>query len=411
MTPVPPRTPTTPKPSRWPLSPQTVRAVLAGHSVLGLAFAGIIYLVCLTGTLAVFTPDIARLEVSHAPALETISDRAIDTALRAATRLAPADATFYASLPGPARRGATVTAYTPAFERTWAIAADGTLVPFDARWSEFLIDLHIDLHLPRRIGAFLVGLTGVALLSSLVSGVLAHPRIVRDAFHLRLGGSRRLQEADWHNRLGVWALPFHFVLALTGALLGLSTVIVAGLAMLLYRGDTARVYDLFVEPPLASDARRVPLTDLAPLLARVRRETPEATPQNLILEHPGRADMRLTVSSGRARLLAQQDEVRFGAEGQILKQHHPRDLAAGTRILASLGQLHFGWFAGFALRLAYGLLGLALCVVTSTGVTIWLARRRDRGRAAPGFERVWSAVCWGQPAILAASGALALAWP
>jgi hypothetical protein len=93
------------------------------------------------------------------------------------------------------------------------------------------------LHLPRSWGGFIVGLTGVALLS-LISGILSHPRVLRDAFHLRLGGSRRLQEADLHNRLGVWALPFHVIVSLTGALLGLSTIIVGALAMLLYRGDT-----------------------------------------------------------------------------------------------------------------------------------------------------------------------------
>ncbi len=74
-----------------------------------------------------------------------------------------------------------------------------------------------------------------------------------------------------------------------------------------------------------------------------------------------------------------------------------------------MGPLHFGWFGGLAVRLVYGLLGLGLCVVTSTGVTIWLSRRRDRGRAAPGFERVWSAVAWGQPAVLAITALVSLA--
>src|SRR3546814_13053298 len=78
----------------------------------------------------------------------------------------------------------------------------------------------------RSRGIFLVGLIGVALLSSLVSGILAHPRIFRDAFHLRLGGSKRLQEADLHNRLGAWALPFHIFISLTGAFLGPTTIIV-----------------------------------------------------------------------------------------------------------------------------------------------------------------------------------------
>ncbi len=142
----------------------------------------------------------------------------------------------------PARAGAVLLAYRGnRADQTWAVAGGGTLAPLSARWSDFLLHLHVNLHLPRSWGGFLVGLTGVALLSSLVSGVLAHPRVVRDAFHLRLGGSRRLAEADWHNRLGVWALPFHATLALTGALLGLSTLIVAALALLLYRGDRLRL--------------------------------------------------------------------------------------------------------------------------------------------------------------------------
>ncbi|WP_334001232.1 PepSY domain-containing protein [Sphingomonas aurantiaca] len=48
--------------SRWPLSPATVRAVLSGHGILGLAFAAVIYLVCLSGTLTVFVHDLERWE-------------------------------------------------------------------------------------------------------------------------------------------------------------------------------------------------------------------------------------------------------------------------------------------------------------------------------------------------------------
>ena len=34
-----------------------VRAMLAGHSALGLAFAALIYLVCFSGSIAVFTQE------------------------------------------------------------------------------------------------------------------------------------------------------------------------------------------------------------------------------------------------------------------------------------------------------------------------------------------------------------------
>ena len=98
-----------------------------------------------------------------------------------------------------------------------------------APWTEFIAELHMQLHLPRTWGLYLVGLTGVALFSSLISGLLSHPRY--QGRILRWGGSRRLQEADLHNRLGVWGLPFHVVVSVTGALLGLSSLIVGVLAL------------------------------------------------------------------------------------------------------------------------------------------------------------------------------------
>ncbi len=395
----------------WPLAPATVRAVLSGHGLLGLAFAAVIYLVCLTGTLAVFAPDLAAWEQPRAPRLTAISPAALDRAIAAVRRQAPADAALYIGLPSDDEPRATVTAFSPAFDRDWSIDARGAVTPHATPFTEFLLDLHIALHLPRSWGEFVVGLAGVALLSSLVSGILAHPRIFKDAFHLRLRGSRRLQEADLHNRLGIWALPFHVAIALTGALLGLSTIIVGVLALLLYRGDTAKVYGLFIDAPPPVDAAAAPLPPLAPLLIEAQRRAPGAAPHQLIVERAGRADARITVASQRPRLLVPQDTTVFDAAGRVVSDRHPQDLAAGTRILGGIGQLHFGWFGGVPVRLAYGLLGVALCVLTSSGVTIWLARRRDKARAVPQWERLWAAVAWGQPLALTLAALAGIALP
>jgi uncharacterized iron-regulated membrane protein len=50
--------------------PDIVRAVLSGHSVLGIAFAAVIYLVCLTGALSVFQQDFTLWEQPHLPRVE-----------------------------------------------------------------------------------------------------------------------------------------------------------------------------------------------------------------------------------------------------------------------------------------------------------------------------------------------------
>ncbi len=83
----------------------------------------------------------------------------------------------------------------------------------------------------------------------------------------------------------------------------------------------------------------------------------------------------------------------------------------GQQILGAIQPLHFGWFGGLPVKILYGLLGLALTIVTHSGVTIWLARRRDKGQPAERWERIWAAVAWGQPLALAAAalGALLLA--
>jgi hypothetical protein len=59
-------------------------------------------------------------------------------------------------------------------------------------------------------------------------------------------------------------------------------------------------------------------------------------------------------------------------------------------------------------KLLYGVLGLALTVVTHSGVVIWLARRRDKGRPAPGWEKVWAVVGWSQPLAFGATAIAAL---
>ncbi len=380
---------------------EVVRAVLSGHSSLGIAFAAAIYIVCLTGTLCVFQRDWQRWEQPDAPALQTVSDAALARAVTAFGAHPGSAEGFYVSLPNADLPRLVLSTGRDADDETWIADADGRLaVKAASPWADFLAKLHTSLFVPGVYGPFLVGLAGVALLSSLISGVLAHPRVFRDAFHLRLGGSRRLEQADLHNRLGVWALPFHVLVSLTGALLGLSALIVGALALLLFRGDTAQVYRLLSTPPPAEDARPAALPDVAALIAAVRARSPGAEPNQITVTHWGRRDLRIGISAARPGLIGDQDNLTFDAAGRIVAEKHLADQNVGTEILGALGPLHFGWFGGGAIRIIYGLLGLALCIVTVSGINVWLARRRDKGRAVPTIERVWAAVVWGQPLIL-----------
>ena len=399
---------------QW-LAPDFVRAMLAGHSALGLAFAALIYVVCLSGTLTVFLHEFQRWEQPDAPVLERApTPESIAAAVSAGYARGLADnAAHDMFLWGPSHLNPRFLVNYHDHERgvdgNWLANAEGELVTrIKAPWSEFLASLHMHLHLPRTWGMFLVGMTGVALLSSLISGLLAHPRIFKDAFALRWGGSKRLQDADLHNRLGVWGLPFHIAVSLSGALLGLSTLIVGVLAYAAYEGDSGKAFATLLGPRASADDTPAAVPDIAAMIRQVQRAKPEAVFVSAHIDHVGKAGQVVHLGMRTPGHIAFSNSYYFDGSGKPLGDGGLETGSIGQQIVGTLQPLHFGWFGGPAVKMLYGLLGLALTVVTSTGVSIWLARRRDKGRPAPRWERIWAAVVWGQPFALGVAALVAL---
>ncbi len=408
------RVDTKPNKRKW-LSRDFVRAMLAGHSALGLAFAALIYVVCLTGTVCVFLHELQRWEQPAGPIIaRALTPDDIGAAVNAAYAQARADDAAHDMFimgPGPAMQRLFVSYHDhdTGREGEWLANADGRLVArASAPWSEFLGSLHMNLHLPRTWGLFIVGLTGVALLASLISGLLSHPRIFKDAFYLRWGGSRRLQEADLHNRLGVWGLPFHVAVSLTGALLGLSTLIVGVLALAAFDGDSEAAFSAILGPRAGAEETAAPAPDVAAMMRHVLASKPDAQFSSLRIDHVGEAGQVVHLGMRTPGHLAMGNTYYFKGDGTPIGDGGLEEGGVGQQILGALQPVHFGWFGGYPIKLAYGILGLGLTVVTFTGVTIWLARRRDRGRPAPRWEKIWAAVGWGQPLGLAVSAIAAL---
>ena len=62
----------------WPKSPpKLVASALSGHSALGLAVGALMYILCLSGTLVVFTPDAERWEQVSMPEYDTVTPEAV----------------------------------------------------------------------------------------------------------------------------------------------------------------------------------------------------------------------------------------------------------------------------------------------------------------------------------------------
>jgi uncharacterized iron-regulated membrane protein len=399
----------------WPKIPSGfVRAVLAGHSALGLAFAALIYLVCFSGTVAVLLNEFKRWEQPETPVMTRVEPAAIQLATEEALTRHKGSEHLYLYVPTEDLPRFTMWVDAPDVKDKpqYTVNADGDLTgQVRVPWSEFMVAMHVYLHLPQSWGMFVVGLTGVALLSSLISGVLAHPRVFKDAFHFRWGGSKRLQEADLHNRIGVWALPFHVIISLSGALLGLTIIIVGVLALAVFKGDVNKAYALFLPPHPVDNPAPAPLPDIPTAIRVMKQAAPDREPGRVILEHPGEEGGAMLIDATRPGTLAGGDNYAFDRHGKLYHSKKFDDMNLGEQIIQVLAPIHFGWFAGGLMKAVYVVLGLGLTAVTSSGVAIWLARRRAKGRPAPRWERVWIATVWSQPFSFAAAAVVALLAP
>ena len=383
----------------WPKSSnRRVARSLHAHSILGLVVGGLIYILSLSGTLSVFNHDFQRWEQPGAPEMEAISPEA---AAQAATTVFLSEDTptthLYINFPQPDLPRTVITTDTQAFFAN----PDGTIAERESfPWTQFLLDLHYYLHLPHVLGLTLVGAMGAFLLAMSMSGLMAHPRIFRDAFTFRRG-SDRVSLADLHNRLSVWTAPFHISNALTGSILGLASILAFAIAATSYGGDTEPVFSpIFGEEP-APDAAPAPLAEIAGPLSYVAENFPEHAPTYFILHDPGTAGQNSSVILNHDDRLIFGEYYQFDGDGNYRGSVGMSDGTVGQQIIGSVYNVHFGNWGGVPVKLAYLVFGLSLCIITASGLRIYFTRKRDKGEALPRMEAAWESLVWGIPTLLA----------
>jgi len=382
------------------LSKDSVQRALSAHAAIGLLASALLYLICLTGTVVVFYQEWQRIEQPDAPEMASIAPDAVQRAVGAvlATEKGKAATThLYVHMPVEGLPRTTITTDHQAMH----VDANGHIAgPEENAWSEFLLHVHYTLNIPGLVGMTIVGIFGVMILALSLSGLIAHPRIFRDAFRLRARDNHGVGLADWHNRLSVWTLPFSLAIALTGSMIGLGVIGANGLAAAFYKNDVEAAYSPIFGEEAEPDARPAPLANVAAPLAWIAQNHPELRPTYLILHDPGTRGQHVQLIAEHPRRLIYGETYEFGADGRYHGKVGLSDGHLGQQIAASTYKLHFGNYGGLPVKLAYVVFGLALTVVVATGTSIWLGKRERRGLHHPRLRSLWDAVLWGVPLAL-----------
>lgn len=391
-----------------PIGKDAVKQALSAHAAIGLLASALLYLVCLTGALAVIDEEWQRIEQPDAPEMAAIAPEAVQKAVAQVLddeKALKKTSHLYVHLPTPGLPRTTITTD----HRAVHVEQSGQIAGREENgWTEFLGKLHYQLHLPGIIGLTIVGILGVMMVALSLSGIIAHPRIFRDAFRLRARDRGGIGLADWHNRLGVWTLPFSLAIALTGAMIGMAAVTGYGLAASFYEGDMERVYAPIFGGEGKANAHDAPPPDVAAALRDMTSRATQAQPYYAIIHDPLTRGQHVQIIATHPRRLIFGEYYDYDAAGRFRGKAGLSDGALGQQVAASSYNLHFGNYGGLIVKIAYLAFGIALCAIIATGTSIWLGKRERRGLHHPRLRNAWDGVVWGIPAVLAITLAVRL---
>lgn len=385
--------------SIWPKSSSSrVDSALSAHSVMGLVISALLFVLCLSGTVAVFEDEIEWWEQAETPVVHSVDPAIAQASAEEVLRRDPETTHLYMYLP----RSDWPRYVVGGDNGMYAVNEAGDFVArLEAPWNEFLIELHYYLTMPHSFGMIIVAIFGVMLVSMAISGLLAHPRIFRDAFRFKRSGQARLAQVDLHNRLSVWTTPFLVAVAGTGAMIGLFGVAALVFAQTNYGGDTNKLSEaIFGGEVIEPDDSPAPLTGVDTAMINLSRDVEDANPFIIIVHEPGQKSQHIQFYGDETDRLIYGETYTYSTEGELLATGHNSDGPVGQQIAMSMYKLHFGDFGGLWIKAAYFGLGVMLCIIVATGLNIYFLKRREKGRAAPRLEAMWSGWIWGSTAML-----------
>lgn len=372
------------------------------HHWSGLYTGIIIGILCFTGAVAVFIPEVDRwIQKSyysvHSNPLGTDQLPKIDKSIAEVKIQYPKMSGLMIEMPDQSTDVATfsfvVRGKDKASSHSYSLFVDPVedkiLGGRDRQNSlaNYLRQMHVRLY-EGFWGRQLVGLAGVAFVIVTVTGFLIYGNFMKKQSYPKIRKKNiRILMADWHKILGISALAFNFVIAITGAWLGLQPKLMKWFNIKAPNDFEAKI---IIDKKLDSKTT----VEWSSVFKTIKHEFPDLKPGYMRSSEDGTATI----------------EVHGSIEGQIYERNinsivlskltykplYKFDARKGSitdKFYSIQEALHFGDFGGLGLKILYAILGLTSAFLSISGFVVYLYRtdkKKKRMMSPLKITFIWS---------------------
>lgn len=249
--------------------------------------------------------------------------------------------------------------------------------------SRTIYQLHFFRQIPV-VGIYLSGLVSFFFLFAIFTGLLTHWKNISNKFYaFTVKGKWKNIWTNSHISLGFITLPFQLIYAITGALFGLSILLLLPTAFLAFNGDTASVIEA-INPSAAvkysDDAKPIEgAFSYNDAFKKVSAENPDYPIIYILSRNYGLEDGTITVNVDDGKGIAANGSFIFGyKDGNTLSALIPEKSSYSKSTLNVLIKLHYATYGGLFLKIIYFILAMVTCYIMTSGVMIWRTARNKK---------------------------------
>lgn len=353
------------------------RTFFAWHSWIGLTAGLLLFVICWSGTVAVFSHELDWLadQRLHAPPTEVVAWQAIEDKVEAAK---PGWHILAISAPLHPGFAAEVWIADPdnVWHRVWADPATGEVLGNTSYFNiqRFFRSFHMSLFIGGwqiwdiPFGYWLVGLAAFVLAASLVTSLIFYRRFWRGFFKLERRKGAKIFWSDLHKLTGLWSLWFVALIAATGIWYLVEWKVTS----------EAPVPD----PPAAEDSVHQTLSVDA-LVTKAEEAYPALNIRTVVLDQMRSGLFEVHGQDGAWLVRDRGARVWLDArDGRTITIRRAGEMRPLHRWIDTADPLHFGNFAGLWSKTVWFLFGVGLSGLCLTGAYLQAKRQQRHGLSA-----------------------------